>query len=35
MTLLKDGNEELRGKAYIVRDGSIKQIRANGETVLL
>ena len=33
--LVKDGMEELRGEAYIVRNGTIKQISANGDTVLL
>ena len=33
--LVKDGIEELRGEAYIVRDGKIERFSANGDSVLL
>ena len=33
--LVKDGIEELRGEAYIVHNGKIKQLSANGDSVLL
>ena len=33
--LIKDGKEELRGEAYEIQNGSIKQISSNGEIVLL
>lgn len=32
---VKDGKEELRGEAYMVKDGSISRISSPGETVPL
>ena len=32
---VKDGLEELRGEGYVIKDGTIKQISANGNSVLL
>lgn len=33
--LVRDGREELRGEAYEIREGRLRQISADGETVLL
>ena len=33
--LIQDGREELRGEAYEIKDGSIRQISSDGEVVLL
>lgn len=33
--LVKDGLEELRGEGYVIKDGAIIQISANGDAVLL
>ena len=31
----KDGNEELRGEAYLIKDGELKQIRREGDIIKL
>ena len=31
----RDGREELRGEAYLIQDGSIRQISQEGETIIL
>jgi dipeptidase E len=33
--LIQDGREELRGEAYEIKDGSIRQISSDGEVILL
>ena len=33
--LVKDGVGELRGEAYVIRDGAIEQISSDGDTVML
>ena len=32
---IKDGVEELRGEAYLIKDGAISQISLNGDIILL
>ena len=32
---VRDGKAELRGEAYLVQDGTIRQISSDGEVVLL